>query len=128
MLLLDDVTSHVRHNYTPPLTSCKGLMRKSFNFMKALRAEKELSLPLSFRIAVDKMYAAWYAYEIALTAIPRSRFRMICRKCGWDPPFVGTDACMLIKPARSHTHAHTYARTHIEPLWGTQQVSTRQTL
>ena len=93
LLVLEDVTRDVRDLEVPPTNACEKRVQVALDFMRDACGDDVL-LP-DLRKATEKMYDAWYAYEMVLKEWDTERYG-ICRFCGILPSKVGTDACAKV--------------------------------
>jgi hypothetical protein len=93
VLLLDAVTKNVKQLRAAPDTACQRILSDTWELMAAVEGDKAV-LP-NQATAVNKMYDAWYAYEIVLKKVNYARWS-ICRLCGLFPPKTGSDACAKV--------------------------------
>ena len=101
VLLLDDVTALVKGGM-PGTSACQHVLTKSFDNMADLGAA-DGSLPTE-KVAVEKMWDAWYTYELGLKEVPYALYCK-CLKCGWLPAKTGSDACAKVAMNLAHTEA-----------------------
>lgn len=102
VLLLDEVSRWVWGSSVPPNTACETILSASFDFMGRLGTDPS-SLPNSV-VAREKMYDAWFSYELVHKGVDYAAFCK-CMKCGWLPAKTGSDACAKVAINLAHDAA-----------------------
>lgn len=93
LLVLEDVTRDIRDLEVTPTNACEKRVQVALDFMRTV-CGGDVLLP-DLKTATEKMYDAWYAYEIVLKEWDAEKYG-ICKFCGILPPKVGTDACAKV--------------------------------
>ena len=95
ILLLEAVTKTLRIcKKAAPIAACHRVLTDSWELMHQLVPNGTPDLP-NWDVASNKMYDAWYAYELVLKHCDRS-FSSICLWCGIAPLKTGSDACAKV--------------------------------
>ena len=122
LLVLEDVTRDVRDLEVPPTNACEKRVQVALDFMRTV-CGGDVLLP-DLKTATEKMYDAWYAYEIVLKEWDAERYG-ICKFCGILPPKVGTDACAKVAMnlgTRTAREQLDFESTADQPLWTQEEL------
>jgi hypothetical protein len=122
VLLLDEVTALIQDGL-PGTSACRHVLMRSYRNMADLGVAQG-SLP-GVEVVTDKMWDAWFVYEVALKEVPYKRFCK-CMKCGWLPAKTGSDGCAKVAMNLSHEAAGAQVdytpQPEGEPLWSQERV------
>ena len=93
LLLLEEVGELIQGTKCAPTTACEILIKRSIQFMDDFGHAGKIDV-LNSQTATQKLYDAWYAYDIALKRMSDDEDGYsICRLCGILPCKTGSDGC-----------------------------------